>query len=267
MRRSPENVLSDLPGWQDARWTELHGGLSNRTWLLEKDGERAVLKVDDEPRTAPYNSRAEEARLQSLAAGRGLANPVLYVDECILLCEFVEGAVWQARDLRDTGNLERLARALRRLHALPLTGRRFDAAGAAHGYARNIARDADMVALCRDIVASHRPVDDLCCCHNDLVAENIIATPALRFLDWEYACDNDPLFDLATVVEHHELDGTYARRLLDAYFDGDGERWLSRLQEQQRLYRALLWLWLASRPGLTGGELDNVARRLITSCS
>ena len=35
-----------------------------------------------------------------------------------------------------------------------------------------------------------------CCCHNDLVVGNIIAAPEIRFLDWEYACDNDPFFDL-----------------------------------------------------------------------
>jgi thiamine kinase-like enzyme len=84
---------------------------------------------------------------------------------------------------------------------------------------------------------------NLCCCHNDLVAENIIAMPGIRFLDWEYACDNDPLFDLAVVVAHHELSERQVQVLLDAYFDGDGEPWRRQLGVQMRLYNALNWLW------------------------
>ena len=267
MNPSPQDILHRLPGWRGAVWTELHGGFSNRTWLLEKDGARAVLKLDVQARTAPYNTRFEEARVQANAAEQGLANPVLFVDERILLCEYVDGRVWQAADLQDFDNLDRLAVALRRLHALPATGRCFDAAGAASLYSQHIDRDPHLVTLCSEIIAASGLEDAVRCCHNDLVAENIIATPSLRFLDWEYACDNDPLFDLATVVEHHGIDEQHARRLLDSYFGGDGERWLSRLDRQRRLYRALLWLWLASRPGATDADLDRVAARLTTSCS
>ena len=88
---------------------------------------------------------------------------------------------------------------------------------------------------------------NLCCCHNDLVAANIIATPAIRFLDWEYACDNDPFFDIATVVAHHRMPDERAHFLLDAYFDGDGTRWRDYLTTQVRFYNALLWLWLNTR--------------------
>ncbi len=267
MIRTPYDVLHRLPGWQGAQWSALDGGLSNRAWLLEKHGARAVLKVDAEARSAPYNSRVEEARVQARAAEQDLAAPVLFADERILLCEYVDGSVWQPADLRDLDNLDRLGVALKRLHALPRTGRRFDASGAADSYARRIERDDDTVALCRDIIEKQPPRDELCCCHNDLVAENIVATPSLCFLDWEYACDNDPLFDVATIVEHHDLEDSYAARLLDARFDGDGERWLVRLDGQRCLYRALLWLWLASRPGASSAELDAVAGRLTTSCS
>ena len=90
------------------------------------------------------------------------------------------------------------------------------------------------------------PPRELCCCHNDLVVANIINTPETRFLDWEYACDNDPLFDLATVTAHHELTPRQCDTLLDAYFDGDGRRWRSHLARQAGVYEALLYLWNAA---------------------
>ncbi len=265
---SPADVIADLPEWQGATWTELAGGLSNRAWLLEKGGRKAVLKIDETPRTAPYNTRQEEAAVQSAAAAVGLASPVLFAGERAYLTEYVDGTGWDPACLDQEGRIEQLASALRRLHAMPRTGRTFDAYGAAKRYARSAANsDKAILSVCIDITRKARLPNYLCCCHNDLVAENMITTPALKFLDWEYACDNDPMFDLATLAEHHSLSDAIAGRLLDAYFDGAGESWRSKLAEQRRLYLALHWLWLASRPDSPDRLLKRLGERLATSCS
>ena len=96
-------------------------------------------------------------------------------------------------------------------------------------------------------VREHWAPANLCCCHNDLVAENILETDHLRFLDWEYACDNDPFFDLATLTTHHVLNDEQIDALLDAYFEGDGARWHKRLERQAGVYAALLYLWEQAR--------------------
>ena len=248
MSLTPETVLASLPGWAGAAIDELGGGLTNRTWLIEKDGRKAVLKIDDGIRGAPYNTRSDEASIQSTAAQHGLANPVIHASERVLLTEYAEGVVWSGDCLEDDGNIERLAVALRRLHSLPLTGRTFDAAGAARDYARRIANpDAQRVSDClRTVESGPRPLN-LCFCHNDLVAGNIVNVPQTRFLDWEYACDNDPFFDLATVAAHHDLNARQRGVLLDAYFEGRGARWRGQLARQAAVYEALSYLWQASR--------------------
>ena len=262
--RSAQAILERLPDWRGASIEALPGGLTNRTWLVTRDDRRAVLKVDERPRQAPFNSRVEEARIQSMAAERGLAGPVWHVEEGALLTAWVDGDVWGPAHLADGDNIERVAAALRQLHALPLSGRSFDSTIAARRYVASIDHHDDaIVSHCTRIIASVRRPKNLCFCHNDLVAANIVDAEALMFLDWEYACDNDPFFDLATVVEHHELDDSLAGRLLDAYFDGDGSRWRHQLREQQLLYRALYWLWLAARPGSDDAELQAAAERLI----
>jgi hypothetical protein len=38
--------------------------------------------------------------------------------------------------------------------------------------------------------------------------------------------------------------------LLDAYFDGDGERWRQYLLSYERYYDALHWLWNAAHPAI-----------------
>jgi thiamine kinase-like enzyme len=261
--RTPESVLCEIPGWDGASVTSLSGGLNNRTWLAEIDDRKAVLKIDEQPRSEPFNSRPTEASIQAIAANHGLANAVLYVDQQVLLTEYAEGEVWKPHHLERVDNIELVAKTLRRLHALPLTGRSFDSTAAARRYVASIDnRDTAFVASCTRVIETMRLPHKLCCCHNDLVAENIITVPGMMFLDWEYACDNDPLFDLATVVEHHDLCDEVALRLLDAYFDGDGQLWRSRLLEQRELYLALYWLWLAARPDSSADELDAVAARI-----
>jgi thiamine kinase-like enzyme len=248
--RSPEAVLSTLPGWEEASYTELNGGRTNRTYLVENQRKKAVLKIDASPRSGPFNERRKEAQIQTIAAQQGLASSVLFVSETVYMTEYMEGVIWSNDCLEDNANLDHLAAGLRRLHALPLTGRTFDAMGAAREYVRKIS-DADQRRIdecLKTIEAGPRP-PNLCCCHNDLVVANIINTPEVRFLDWEYACDNDPFFDLATVVAHHKLTTEQSNYLLDAYFDGDGERWREQLALQAGVYEALLWLWERARPG------------------
>ena len=248
MTRNPETVLAGLPDWSGASYSELTGGLTNTIWLVERGGRKAVLKIDDAPRRAPYNPRPQEAQIQSRAAADGLANAVLLASDTVYMTEFVEGVVWSHDCLEDDSNIEQLAIALRKLHALPLTGRTFDAMGAAREYLRRIPEPDDAkVNDCMRMIGEGPLPPNLCCCHNDLVVANIINTPSTRFLDWEYACDNDPFFDLATIVAHHGLTNTQSHTLLDAYFDGDGERWHGQLARQADVYAALLYLWERSR--------------------
>ena len=248
MTDSPQTVLARIPGWEQAEISELKGGLTNRSWQVNVGDRQGVLKIDAAPRAAPYNHRLAEQRLQTVAANAALAGPVLYADDVAYLTEYVDGEVWAAADLRDEDNLAKLASLLQGLHSLPLTGRRFNAVAAANRYVADIGVVSGTSRHCVNIIRTQHASHNPCFCHNDLVAENIIATPDLRLLDWEYACDNDPLFDLATVVAHHDLSDRRTAFFLDCYFNGDGGRWRDKLEQQITLYNALLWLWYASRP-------------------
>lgn len=248
MTQTPETVLRGLPDWADASFERLECGQTLSSWIIDAGDRKAVLKIDAAPRKEPFNTRRTEAQIQTAAARQGLANRVLHVTDTVLMTEFVDGVVWSLDCLEDSNNIEQLAIALRRLHSLPLTGRTFDASGAAREYASRIARrEEEKIRDClRKIEAGPLP-PNLCCCHNDLVVANILNTPETRFLDWEYACDNDPFFDLATIVAHHGLSEPQCDTLLDAYFDGNGARWREQLARQSDVYDALLYLWEQSR--------------------
>lgn len=243
-----KSVLAQIPGWENATFSELKGGLTNPCWLVEIGDRKANLKIDDMPRGEPFSPRPAEAQVQTRAARQGLANEVIYVSDTVILTEYVAGTVWSAGCLDADENLDKLAAAMKKLHTLPLTGRTFDAVHAAHIYAQQIeSADAGKVRDCVAKIEAMPLPHNLCCCHNDMVAANIIYMPDVRFLDWEYACDNDPFFDLATIVAHHRLAPDREDYLLNAYFDGDGARWREQLARQTEFYDALYWLWEAAR--------------------
>ena len=252
------DVLAGIPGWEHSAVTDLDGGITNATLLVDNGTERAVLKLDAEPRRAPFNTRVEEARIQALAATRGLANGVLFSTDTVLLTQYVDGEVWTRAAFDDPERLTAFAQILREVHALPRSGRVFDAPAAARDYAQIIV-DIGSATMREplDVVENTPPPPRLRLCHNDLVAENVLSTPAIRLLDWEYACDNDPFFDLATIVAHHDLGEPEASLFLDAYCGGASDDDRQRLVTYCKVYESLLWLWEEAQ-GIAASNRTNI---------
>ena len=240
-------ALDTVPGWAGARVARLGGGETNTAWRVEHGGRRAVMKLDEASRDVPFASRRQEAAVQAAAAAQGLAGRVLFSDDGLLLTEYVDGRPWTAADSADPRSLAALAATLRRVHALPATGRAFDATSAAMHYADALGgADPEVARRCLETVKAAPAPSAVCCCHNDLVAANILLADGIRLIDWEFAADNDPLFDLATIVVEHRLSDANVERLMDAYFEGGGSRWRGELDAMVRVYRALAWLWRES---------------------
>lgn len=250
-----------------ATYRELQPGLTNRSYLIEVDGRPHVLRVDTEHAARLSLDRRLELGIQRRAAAAGLAPRILAAepDEGWLLYEYLDGRVLQSGDLAEHATLAAIAKLLRAVHRLPASGRVLSAADAAARYAAIVRPDADLSAFarrCVEIVAAAPPPVATACCHNDVVAANIVSNGCLRLIDWEYACDNDPLFDLASLAGFHDLDERAVDALLAAYAGrGDGEV-RERLSAQRRLFDALQWLWLAAQQRLA--PADRQLARLAT---
>jgi len=226
------DALASVPGWDAAstQIDELEGGLTNRTYHVRLDEKECVLRIDADHTSTVLADRSCEIEILKKAGEAGVAPRVVYsdIDRGVLLTEFLPEPVWQEAALADV---------LRRVHALPLCELQVDLNLSARRYEEGLqARHGlhDFATRCVDIISSIPGRDTFVCC------------PA-RMIDWEYAGDNDPLFDLASVVGYHNFSKQRAQHLLSAYAGGTDSELEEYLAEQLRLYDAIQWLWLAAR--------------------
>ena len=265
------DALAMIPGWDrdTANIEELRGGLTNRVYHVRSGGRECVLRLTapghpvlhgistsmykpaDNSGTFDLDRSCESAILKT-AGVAGIAPALLYADSAagILVMEYLHGRVWQESDLGSRENIEALAELLRRVHALPPCGSRFDLAGHARNYEGHLRENHDLYAFaanCVRIISQSPMHESVACCHNDIVTANIIDSGGLKLIDWEYACDNDPMFDLASAIGFHDLDEDRQQLLLSAYAGGAASELKERLAEQVRVFDAIQWLWLAKR--------------------
>lgn len=256
MTVEPELVdaIEVVPGWDPSICTveRLTGGLTNDTYLVNTGNSEAVLRVTryiDDPLTPDRNN---ELTALSNAAAAGLAPAVIFSDpeQGILVTEYLIYPPWTRADLEEHGNLERLANLLREVHQLPGTESPADMVAAARRYASFLAQSEeseDIIAQCLQIVLDTEPKSQKVCCHNDIVAANIINSPFLMLIDWEYAGNNDPYFDLASLIGYHDLDKKMIDILLTAYVGNSTGEAEDQLDIQLRRFDALQWLWMACK--------------------
>jgi len=229
----------------------LMDGPTNTTYLVERGGERFVLRLDKpEARRLGLDRDNERVVCQAIAEA-GLTPHYLHFDTSAGVClrPYITGRSLGRDDLLEPLTLERLADTLRRLHRLPPVGARFDAAGAVRRYSAQLAtpQAAVLAERCAGLLAQigrHAATPALC--HNDLVAENMLepVEGALLLIDWEYAAVGDPYFDLAVVVRHHGLDPSLTQHFFDAYLlHAPSKKESRRFDLQCQLYDALLTLW------------------------
>jgi thiamine kinase-like enzyme len=208
-------------------------GLTNRNYKVSVAGEHYVLRLPGEG-TGEYINRKAEATSARLAAGAGVNAEVIHFDpdSGVQVTRFIDGAVtMNAERFGDLGAVRRAARALKLMHDC---GRSFDTrfelfqmmdgyldllarkkARIPDGYDQ-VQREAEAV---RAALAMHPA--PLVPCHCDPLAENFLDTGRrMVIVDWEYAGNNDPMWDLGDLSVEAGFGPDQDRALLEAYFEG-----------------------------------------------
>ena len=258
---TPLDALARVSGWELARAeiTELQGGLTNRTYRVAYDGRDYTLRLDVEDADVLRFDRTYEAKIMQAAHAADLGPELVHVDPDagIMVTGFLPGRPWEDSDLETPGQLERLAESIRRVHELPLCGQRVNLLEDALVYEAFLEQRQGLHAFathCVDVIRGIPVGDRVVCCHNDLIALNVIDDGRLKLIDWEYARDNDPMFDLAVTIGFHDLDRSRRDILLNTYAGSGAAEFQELLAEQLRAYDATQWLWFAARQVVVPGH-------------
>jgi thiamine kinase-like enzyme len=233
------------------------GGLTNRNYLLGTPKGKFVLRIPGEG-TSEYISRKNEAHAARVTSDIGVNAPLIFFDESdgVQLAGFIDGAATlNVERFKDLGSVRRSAEALRKVHD---SGRPFlnrfelfqmideylgilekKTAPLPDGY-HDVKREAESVRA----ALGKRSLPNVPC-HCDPLAENFLDTgKVVHVIDWEYAGNNDPMWDLGDVSVEAAFGAEQDETLLEAYFGG---KVLPADRGRMVLYKAmcdLLWtLW------------------------
>ena len=256
-----ETYLKRVPDFENVDFAhvtaERLGGLTNRNYKVSSPIGAFVLRVPGEG-TSEYISRENESLAARITSEIGVNAPLLYFDarDGVQVTRFIEGgATMNVERFKDLGSVRRAAQSLRRVHdcGRPFNNR-FELfqmiddyldilakknAPLPDGY-HDVKREAEAVR--KALNARSLPIVP---CHCDPLAENFLDTGKLVYvIDWEYAGNNDPMWDLGDASVEAGFGPDQDEALLEAYFGGKAP---AAERGRMVLYKAmcdLLWtLW------------------------
>lgn len=198
----------------------LERGLTNNNYLLEFKDKKHVLRIPKQENMELFDYKLEKRILQ-LVKPLNLDTPLLYynAENGIKVSDFIENADHFKRKY-----LVEATQLIRKLHDSKLkSGRTYDIVEMFNKY-----KQYDGDPLFDSSFAYHyldkakKLSNDLnTLCHNDLVEGNFLFTNEKSYLiDYEYAMDNHPYFDLMSLITENDIQETKDRRIIyETYFE------------------------------------------------
>ena len=220
---------------------QIKHGLTNDSWRVRTERDAVIVRASNRSEEALRIDRISEARVLAVVADAGIGPEVLVCDPArhVLVTRDL-GETWRADDAHVANNIERIARLLRRLHALPAPAgvRTVDLIETMRGYVKSLDESGRHTAATAQrtrergehaaLALRQHAVVSLC--HNDVHHLNVVDSGTLRLIDWEYSGIGEPMFDLASICVYHEYDRSERERLLDAYGAGVDANAIHRLE-------------------------------------
>ena len=253
----PESVLDELDvlAGRSRSVSEISGGLTNRNFkVVVHDGAYVVRVSSKESLELAINREHEyQNSVRAAAVGAG-ARVVGYLPQhCVMAVEFLDGETFTDASFQVPGNIARVASAVRRLHGAEAFASEFNMFEIQSGYLAKVLERgyripsdyldfAECLPRIKDALAVN--AEALVPCNNDLLAGNFIDTgDEIRLIDYEYAGNNDPCFELGNIWSECHLADDQLEELVEAYY---GEHLVNRvararLQALMSQYGWTLW--------------------------
>lgn len=201
---------------------KLNKGLTNDNYLITVYDQRFILRVPKSDANQIVNFNHEEKALE-LAKEAQLDVTTLFYDPTtgIKMTKYVDDLKTYNDYLRED-KLIRVAHLMRRLHLIKKTiGYDFDPIARYHQYRSYVKKPLIDDQSAEKVIQEIKSMPyQATLCHNDWVPGNIGFTQHRDYLlDYEYAGDNDPLFDVMSFITENNIPLVDREIFYSAYFD------------------------------------------------
>jgi thiamine kinase-like enzyme len=223
---------------------KLDKGLTNQNYLLVCDQGRFMLRWPNQDAAHIVDRHHEALALKALDK-TGLDVPLFYFDEHtgVKLSHYIED-LKTFTETDDPNRVIKAAELMRTLHGLKLNiAYNFDPIQRYLNYRSHVSdpliSDQEAQSILDAFKESPR---SFILCHNDWVAGNIGFSQEKSYLiDYEYAGDNDPYFDVMSFITENTLTQDEKEEFLKIYFNHSPNQNIRHELEQMAKMHNLLW--------------------------
>jgi thiamine kinase-like enzyme len=267
---SVENALNDVACLRDGprTITLLVGGLTNTNARVTTPTHDVVVRVSSKDAALLAIDREAEHANSRAAADSGASPRVVDYrpDRHLLVIEYVDGRTLTDADLDSAEMLSRVAGACRTLHQGPRFVNDFDMFQIQRRYLDTVVDHGfrlpprylefmPKVERVRAALSTYRlPTVP---CNNDLLAANFIDDgERLWIIDFEYAGNNDPCFELGNIWSEASLGPDLLEPLVTAYFGRPRRAQVARARLLGLMSKYGWTLWASIQDGLGAIDFD-----------
>lgn len=222
---APEAALNSWREWTGDLRTRpvirgpLNRGRSNRSFLLDSEQGKLVLRLNGPDALLPDAGRHKETVIWRMASSKGIAPPLLYADENsrFLVSRYIDNSL-PSQPPFDQTYTDLAFELLRCCHQLEVEAPGINYADHIEGYWQSIEargllsnrslleQRAPMQAMLGELIASNTPTG---LCHHDPVIANFVGnSKRLYLIDWEYAARGMLIMDFVALAVEWGIDDT-----------------------------------------------------------
>src|SRR5690554_2708143 len=240
-----ENLVIKIFHQQASSIEKLEKGLTNKNYKVIVDDKAYVVRVPYKNSEHIVNYRSEKKALDVIQ-NAGLDVNTIYFNEKtgVKVTEYVDDLLG-FNENKSFDKYEKVGVLMRKLHDLNTRiHHEFDPIATFKTYRNHVSNPMILDRYAQpfiDFVKKKRVVSTLC--HNDWVPDNICFSKEKNYLlDYEYAGDNDPMFDITSFLSENNITNPIHRKVfLEAYFKNDYPKNLEKNLLHWEGFHHLLW--------------------------